>query len=102
MVLPGNNNYGLIGLNNIWKEVNDWAHHNNLNINNDKTKVCLFQNSRYKEGNEDKQGVLNISRAMVTIDKQMKILGVTFTYDLKMWQHVNNMVKACNKLLYAT
>lgn len=78
------------------QNVESWASQNNLNLNRSKTSEIVFYNRRRILSYQQPSEVSDIKRTTT-----IKILGVTFTSNLSMSTHVQNVINSCSQTLYA-
>ena len=90
LLVPSSNNHSIPA---ELSHINIWAASNNLTINSSKSKEIIF--SRRKKIVEPPP-LDSIERV-----DSINVLGVLLTKDLRMTEHVNNVVAKANSSLYA-
>lgn len=78
------------------QNVESWASANNLRLNRSKTIEIVFKNRRCHQCHQPPPDLPGIARTTI-----IKILGVTFTGNLSMSDHVQNVLNSCSQTLYA-
>ena len=76
------------------EHVEDWAKHNNLKLNTDKTVEMIITA-------KNKNPAVPPPIPGITRSDTVEMLGVTLSNKLKMTQHINEKIESCSKSLFA-
>ena len=76
--------------------ISEYAVLNKMKINQNKTKIMLFNNSKQNDFLPE----LKLNGKNLEVVEQMKLLGVIITSDLKWHENTNNIVKKASKKMW--